>query len=279
MESKPTQRKAEPHQPTPVEKDGDTQPPVPEGARAPRQQLHRKIAAWFRKHPGMALAILVFATYVLILRNYSKLPSGVVMFNKDTLAAYNGKKNSPLYLAILGEVFDVTKGRRLYGEEKGYGGFVGRDGTRAFVTGDFTPRGLIDDVEGLSPEQLKSLIEWRAFYHKQYTFKGRLVGPFYDGAGRPTRLLRRVEEDAAKAKSEEELQREAEAKWPSCNVRWTESEGGTVWCDGGAYPRKVFLQLPGGKPTTKCACFAELGWSDIRQVYPDCAPDATSCKV
>jgi hypothetical protein len=52
-----------------------------------------------------------------------------------------------------------------------------------------------------------------------------------------------------------------------------------VWCDGDAYPRKVFTQLPGGKPTTKCACFEDLGWSDIRQIYPDCAPDAHSCKV
>ena len=39
-----------------------------------------------------------------------------------------------------------------------------------------------------------------------------------------------------------------------------------MWCDGGAYPRKLFGQLPGGKPTTRCACFKELGWSDLRQV-------------
>lgn len=52
-----------------------------------------------------------------------------------------------------------------------------------------------------------------------------------------------------------------------------------MWCEDGAYPRKVFLQLPGGKPTTKCACFKELGWSDLRQVYEGCAPDAHSCKV
>ncbi|EFJ48787.1 hypothetical protein VOLCADRAFT_90628 [Volvox carteri f. nagariensis] len=203
-----------------------------------------------------------------------------VLFDDETLALYNGKKNTPLYLAILGEVFDVTKGRRFYGDEKGYGGFVGRDASRAFVTGDFTPKGLIDQVEDLTPEQFKSLVEWRAFYHKQYTYKGRLVGRFYNSEGRPKRLLKRIEEEAARAKSDEELQREVEAQWPSCNVRWTESEGGTVWCDGGAYPRKVFMQLPGGnKPTTKCACFQELGWSDLRQVYPDCAPDAHSCKV
>ena len=42
--------------------------------------------------------------------------------------------------------------------------------------------------------------------------------------------------------------------------------GGFVWCDSGQHPRKIFSQLPGGKPTTFCACFKEVGWSDVRQV-------------
>ncbi|KXZ41727.1 hypothetical protein GPECTOR_302g822 [Gonium pectorale] len=200
------------------------------------------------------------------------------LFNEESLARYNGKSDSPLYLVILGEVFDVTKGRRHYDSDKGYGCFIGRDSTRAFITGDFE-NDRTDDVTDFTPEQLKGLVEWRAFYHKQYTFKGRLVGRFYDVRGRPTRALLAVEEQAAKARSEEELQREWEAQWPACSVRWTQAEGGTVWCDDGAYPRKVLTQLPGGNPTTRCACFKEIGWSDVRQVYPGCAPDASQCSV
>lgn len=52
--------------------------------------------------------------------------------------------------------------------------FVGRDASRAFVSGDFSEAGLIDDVMGLSPEDIKSIQDWAQFYHKEYTFKGML---------------------------------------------------------------------------------------------------------
>jgi cytochrome b involved in lipid metabolism len=40
-----------------------------------------------------------------------------------------------LRLAILGEVYDVTAGRRHYGKDGGYSFFAGRDASRAYVTG------------------------------------------------------------------------------------------------------------------------------------------------
>lgn len=55
--------------------------------------------------------------------------------------------------------------------------------------------------------------------------------------------------------------------------------GGTVWCDAGAYPRRVFTQDANNRPMTRCLCFKELGWSDLRQVYSGCKPDAHECKV
>ena len=39
------------------------------------------------------------------------------MFSKKDLKVYNGQNGHPMYLAILGQVFDVTKGERHYGEE------------------------------------------------------------------------------------------------------------------------------------------------------------------
>jgi hypothetical protein len=39
-----------------------------------------------------------------------------------------------------------------------------------------------------------------------------------------------------------------------------------VWCDGGRYPRKLYVNMVNGQPNWRCACFEELGWSDIRQV-------------
>ena len=53
----------------------------------------------------------------------------------------------PIYLAVMGKVFDVSKGRRFYAEGGGYSFFTGIDGTRAFVSGNFTKEGLRDDIE------------------------------------------------------------------------------------------------------------------------------------
>lgn len=57
---------------------------------------------------------------------------------------------------MLGEVFDVTKGERHYRPGQPYAFFTGRDGSRAFTTGDFTEAGLTDDLTGLSADQVRA---------------------------------------------------------------------------------------------------------------------------
>ena len=48
------------------------------------------------------------------------------LYTKEELAEYHGGDGSPgLYLAILGRVYDVEKGRKHYAEGKGYGFFRG----------------------------------------------------------------------------------------------------------------------------------------------------------
>lgn len=48
------------------------------------------------------------------------------VFSKKELAKFTGKKDSSgLYIAILGEVFDVSKGEKHYGPEGGYSFFAG----------------------------------------------------------------------------------------------------------------------------------------------------------
>jgi hypothetical protein len=56
--------------------------------------------------------------------------------------------------------------------------------------------------------------------------------------------------------------------------------GGHVSCEGeNTRPRKIFVQLPGGKPATRCACMQGDGWSDVRQVYPKCSPSSQVCQT
>ena len=52
------------------------------------------------------------------------------LFTKEELSKFTGADDGDVYLAILGDVFDVTKGRKHYGVGGGYGFFSGWFGTQ-----------------------------------------------------------------------------------------------------------------------------------------------------
>lgn len=70
-----------------------------------------------------------FAKYSQILtyiQNVFGGKSNVMLFTKDELKKYNGVGNPELYLAILGNVYNVTKGKNFYGPGQSYEFFVGQ---------------------------------------------------------------------------------------------------------------------------------------------------------
>ncbi|KAL6751547.1 cytochrome b5-like heme/steroid binding domain-containing protein [Haematococcus lacustris] len=247
---------------------------TPSGTEKARKPAKKDASFPLELLVGGMFTIMCVAAIIWIYREDPPLKR---LFTPETLALYNGV-GAPLYLGILGEVYDVTKGKTHYGPGQGYHHFVGKDASRAFVTGDFK-YGLTDDVAGLSPEHCAGLLHWRDFYrnHSTYALKGRVIGRFFNEHGQQLPALKKVERLAAQAKSAEQLQQESEAQWPPCGVRWSQANGGVVWCEGGRYPRKIFTQADGGQPTTRCACFDEMGWSDTRQVYENCRPEAHEC--
>ncbi|MBN3280242.1 NEUFC protein, partial [Polyodon spathula] len=185
----------------------------------------------------------------------------VRLLDLQELSRYNGQQGSPgVYLSILGQVFDVGKGHKHYGPGGSYHFFAGRDASRAFVTGDFTEAGLVDDVSGLSPGQILSLSEWLSFYNKDYVLVGRLVGRYYSETGEPTEALKQVESAMVEGL---ELRAQAEAdkqRFPPCNSEWSAGKGGRVWCStqsGGVQrdwvgvPRKLFKP---GSSSQRCVC-------------------------
>ncbi|PNX87459.1 neuferricin-like protein, partial [Trifolium pratense] len=90
-------------------------------------------------------------------------------------------------------------------------------------------------------------------------YVGKLVGRYYDSQGNPTKYLKGVEAKAARGAQLLEQQKIEEAKQPSCSSRWSQDEGGEVWCDVG-YPRLVQRPLEialTGKMSKRCACFEE----------------------
>ena len=139
---------------------------------------------------------------------------------------------SPVWLSILGQVYNVDKGKdSYYGPNGGYNFFSGRDGTRAFVSGNFTEDGLIEDIYGLSPKECQDLKNWaRDTYDKDYIFVGKLIGGFYDENGEPTEMHHELERQVEKAQDIDALLKKEEQQFPPCNSRWNAREGGWVYC-------------------------------------------------
>ena len=211
----------------------------------------------------------------------------------EELAARVGDPpGSPVWLAFLGEVFDVTAGARHYGPGGGYHFFAGRDATRAFSTGDFTETGLTANLDGLSDEAMLGLEHWLRFYRNRengYAFVGWVAGSaFYEfdddgGAAtgtvpNPTNARRAFEEATRRARTARANEEARSATFPACASRWSSKSGGEVFCeDGRGRPRKEVTFSADGKRRARCACFPDDAFSDARQLYPGCAKTATRC--
>jgi len=223
---------------------------------------------------------------------------GQIVMTKSELSEYNGSANKGLYLAIVGHVFDVTKGERHYAPGKGYGFFSGKDASRAYVTGDFTDEGLIDDVTGLTPSQFVDLFEWKKFYDNNYKFVGLVAGNFYNLNGEPKVAWHQFNEGVLKGHEEKKISEKENQLYPSCNSEWNQNAGSRVWCsersggvkrDWTGVPRIYYKP---GSVSTRCACVRTSGTSadsldsnngDLGdpnfQIYEGCDPLADSCDI
>ncbi|XP_012720653.1 neuferricin [Fundulus heteroclitus] len=211
------------------------------------------------------------------------------LLSRSDLSLYNGEKGSRgLYLAILGQVFDVHKGHKHYGPGGAYQSMAGKDASLAFITGDFTEKGLIDDVSSLSPLQVVALYDWLAFYHRQYQHVGLLVGRYYNETGQPTKALLEVEAllaEGQRLKAQAEIEK---VHFPACNSEWSAGRGGRVWCstksggvirDWTGLPRKLFSPVSG---YVQCVCIKDPSTAEedpSLQEYDGCRSDADSCMV
>ena len=166
---------------------------------------------------------------------YSK--SGVRLVTVNELKAHGSEGPlRPLWLAILGRVFDVDRAYDThYGPKGGYNFFTGIDGSNAFVTGQFDDDGLTDDVLQLTPLQVDEIEGWSRFYDKEYTYVGKLIGRFYDDTGNPTKYWYKYQRKLQEASALKLKKKTEEQQFPPCNSRFTPSEGGTVYCSTKRY--------------------------------------------
>lgn len=160
--------------------------------------------------------------------------------------------------------------------------FAGRDASRAFVTGKFKDD-LNDDVRGLSPENMRGLIEWRTFYrnHASYRYVGKVVGNFYSSKGHASPLLGIVEMSGSEVikKQEEERKNPSKSEVP-CAFRWHKDTGGFVSCDpeGGTYPRRVMTRQGDDSVIERCLCLPQNEINATVVLYDGCAADSHTCQ-
>ncbi|KDN52848.1 cytochrome b5 [Tilletiaria anomala UBC 951] len=93
------------------------------------------------------------------------------VFTPAELALYNGRdEDRPIYLAILGNVYDVSANKRTYGPGGSYHFFSGTDASRAYVTGCFKYH-CTHDLRGLDEDQIKQIETWKKFFDDHPTYK------------------------------------------------------------------------------------------------------------
>ncbi|KAI9338562.1 cytochrome b5-like heme/steroid binding domain-containing protein [Zopfochytrium polystomum] len=96
-------------------------------------------------------------------------PPGTRVFSAAELAQFDGKDDSkPVYLAIKGVVFDVTKNRAMYAPGQGYSVFAGKDASKALGKSSLKPEDCAADYSSLNEEEMGTLNKWDAFYRKKY---------------------------------------------------------------------------------------------------------------
>ncbi|KAF9447905.1 cytochrome b5 [Macrolepiota fuliginosa MF-IS2] len=103
-------------------------------------------------------------------------------FTTEQLKVFDGNDPSkPLYVAIKGDIFDVTHKADSYGKGKSYNIFAGKDGSRGLGKSSLKPEDAVADYSTLDESERKVLDDWYSFFCKRYNIVGRIIdGPNID---------------------------------------------------------------------------------------------------
>uniref|UniRef100_A0A915EAR8 Cytochrome b5 heme-binding domain-containing protein n=1 Tax=Ditylenchus dipsaci TaxID=166011 RepID=A0A915EAR8_9BILA len=229
--------------------------------------------------------------------------SSLSVFTVDQLALFDGtRKSNPVYLALLGRVYNVEKGRKFYAPPAATAFSLQRR-HQSFCDRRFYTCGLTDDVFGLSESELLSIDEWINFYEKEYELVGLLEGTYWTSQGKPTAVNKQVNALIERARAWKEKQVQESEVFPPCNSEWQKETGGRVWCtnkSGGikrdwvGVPRRLFVSKD---KSFRCACVKNFGSSlsipdsagssgnrgdldnpNLKE-YEDCPELANSCRI
>jgi membrane-associated progesterone receptor component len=101
-------------------------------------------------------------------------------FTVEELRPYDGTgADGRVLVAVNGNVYDVTKGKRFYGPGGPYAAFGGRDASRGLATFSVTATDEIkyDDLSDLNSMEMESVREWEMQFKEKYDLVGKLLKP------------------------------------------------------------------------------------------------------
>lgn len=95
--------------------------------------------------------------------------------SKEYLARCNGTNGYPCYVAIKGQVFDVS-GKDAYLEGGSYSVFAAHDASRALGKTSTKPEDVSPDWSDLDEKEQAVLADWQTFFSKRYNIVGVVEG-------------------------------------------------------------------------------------------------------
>ena len=109
-------------------------------------------------------------------------PTVFKTYTPHTLLPFSGENDSPVYLAVRGRIFDVSRGRNFYGPGGPYSNFAGRDASRGLANGSFDEDMLTADLNAplfdlstFDRDQEEALMGWEERFSEKYDVVGKLV--------------------------------------------------------------------------------------------------------
>ncbi|KAF7636887.1 Cytochrome b5 heme-binding domain-containing protein [Meloidogyne graminicola] len=134
------------------------------------------------------LVLFIYVVYKLFFKKYEVIepptqekvePLEKRDMTIEQLKRYNGVDDEHICFALLGNIYDVTKGKDFYGPQAAYGVLAGHDATRALGTMNLKlVKDGYDDHSGMTADDLEEAKEWE---HRlscvKYPLVGRLLPP------------------------------------------------------------------------------------------------------
>ncbi|KAK9798900.1 hypothetical protein WJX73_004926 [Symbiochloris irregularis] len=138
---------------------------------------------------NIAVAVFVAALLVLSVRAWLRPGETPLDFSHSEpqhcgditlqeLAKYNGRDYfRPIYVAIKGQIFDVTDARDFYGPGGSYQVFAGKECARALGKMAIEADQCTGQIADLTRRELEILDDWELKFNQKYTVVGKVVEP------------------------------------------------------------------------------------------------------